>query len=176
MPLAHQRDPDPVHAAEHVLTSFEALFPAPRSGGVYVVEDLQASFWPSYRGDSRDLNSPNTSMGFLKSLTDGLNQREYAHHPEYTPSYTDPTCRRPALLPQPRLRHERRQRRVRPGKRLPERPGLLSGCRSHRTPEYGRLARCDRRHRFDGVESVKKRCPPLWAKSPRIEGSPVTAE
>jgi cephalosporin hydroxylase len=34
---------DGSHRSEHVIASFEALFPHLRDGGVYVVEDLQAS-------------------------------------------------------------------------------------------------------------------------------------
>lgn len=80
---------DGSHVSEHVLTSFRALFPHLRAGGLYVVEDLQTSYWPSYRGDDRDLNSAGTSMGFLKSLADGLNHKEYDHGAGYVPSYTD---------------------------------------------------------------------------------------
>jgi MycE methyltransferase N-terminal len=77
---------DGSHVNEHVLTSFRTLFPLLRAGGIYVIEDLQSSYWPSYGGDNADLNSPATSVGHLKSLVDGLNHREYHSGP---PSYFD---------------------------------------------------------------------------------------
>lgn len=39
---------DGSHVSEHVLTSFRALFPHLRASGLYVVEDLQTSCWPSH--------------------------------------------------------------------------------------------------------------------------------
>lgn len=77
---------DGSHVNEHVLTSFHALFPKLRDGGVYVIEDLQTSYWPSYQGSNRDFDSTRTSVGFLKSLVDGLNHQEYQRG---IPSYTD---------------------------------------------------------------------------------------
>jgi demethylmacrocin O-methyltransferase len=56
--------------------------------GIYAIEDIQTSYWPDMGGTSDDLNSPNTSMSFLKSLTDGLNYAEYLR-PGYAPSYYD---------------------------------------------------------------------------------------
>lgn len=38
--------------------------------GVYVIEDLQTSYWPSFGG------GPLTTMDFLKGLVDGLNWEE----------------------------------------------------------------------------------------------------
>lgn len=80
---------DGSHVNEHVLTSFHALFPYVRPGGLYVIEDLQTSYWPSYGGDSRNLASPSTSIGLLKSLIDGLHHKEYDHAPDPAASYTD---------------------------------------------------------------------------------------
>jgi hypothetical protein len=80
---------DGSHVNEHVLTSFNALFPHVRQGGLYVIEDLQTSYWPAYGGEDQDLASPRTSMGFLKSLVDGLNHKEYEHGEDHGPSYTD---------------------------------------------------------------------------------------
>lgn len=77
---------DGSHVSNHVLTSFQTLFPRLRDGGVYVIEDLQTSYWPSYGGDNTDLDSPHTSVGYLKSLVDGLNHQEYHRN---TPSFTD---------------------------------------------------------------------------------------
>ncbi len=69
---------DGSHLSQDVITSFHALFPRLRPGGLYVVEDLQTSYWPGWGGDRHDLNNPLTSMGLFKSLADGLNRREFA--------------------------------------------------------------------------------------------------
>jgi hypothetical protein len=65
---------DGSHLNEHVQISFHALFPHVRSGGLYVVEDLQTAYWPGWGGDTEA--GPGTSMGMLKSFVDGLNQAE----------------------------------------------------------------------------------------------------
>ncbi|HEX6346575.1 class I SAM-dependent methyltransferase [Umezawaea sp.] len=78
---------DGSHLSQDVITSFRALFPRLRPGGLYVVEDLQTSYWPGWGGDSTDLANPATSMGLLKSLVDGLNHREIDDGRE--PSYSD---------------------------------------------------------------------------------------
>nr|ABL09966.1 O-methyltransferase [Streptomyces echinatus] len=88
--LAAERGPfdivvdDGSHLNEHVLTSFEALFPHLRPGGLYVVEDTQTAYWTGWGGNDRDLNDPTTSMGFVKALVDGLN------HQERTPAQDGP--------------------------------------------------------------------------------------
>lgn len=79
---------DGSHQNEHVLTSFGILFPHLSDGGLYVIEDTQTSYWRRAGGSSDDLNSRSTSMGFLKSLVDGLNHTEY-ELPGYEPTYYD---------------------------------------------------------------------------------------
>ena len=79
---------DGSHVNSHVITSFKALFPFLKDGGIYVIEDTQTSYWPSEGGNSENLNDPATSMNFFKSLTDGLNYREFLR-PGYLPSYFD---------------------------------------------------------------------------------------
>ena len=44
---------DGSHIGEHVCTTFETLFPRMATGGVYVIEDLHTSYWPSYGGEPR---------------------------------------------------------------------------------------------------------------------------
>jgi hypothetical protein len=78
---------DGSHRSEHVIASFEALFPHVRDGGVYVVEDLQTSYWEKFGGSGRP-NAPGTSMTLLQRLTDGLNYAEF-DIPDYEPTYTD---------------------------------------------------------------------------------------
>ncbi|MCG5435258.1 class I SAM-dependent methyltransferase [Micromonospora foliorum] len=68
---------DGSHACADVILAFNALFPALRPGGLYVIEDLQTSYWPSYGGNATNLHDASTSMGFLKQLLDGLNHEEH---------------------------------------------------------------------------------------------------
>jgi hypothetical protein len=83
---------DGSHRSEHVIASFRILFPLLSPNGIYVVEDLQTSYWGPELGEewggSSDLNAPHTSMNFMKSLLDSLNYEEFtlAGH---TPSYLD---------------------------------------------------------------------------------------
>jgi hypothetical protein len=78
---------DGSHENEHVRTSFEALLPHVRDGGLYIVEDLQTAYWPGYGGENRDLTTTTTSIGMLKGLVDGLNHREIT--PAVDSSYRD---------------------------------------------------------------------------------------
>ncbi len=64
---------DGSHMNAHVLASFLALFPLLRDGGLYVVEDLQTSYWRHFGGNWTDLNSGKTGVSFLKDRVDGLN-------------------------------------------------------------------------------------------------------
>lgn len=79
---------DGSHVNEHIITSFKSLFPHLNRGGIYVIEDTQTSYWNFFGGNSEDMNDPKTAMGFFKSLTDGLNHREYLK-PGYKLSYFD---------------------------------------------------------------------------------------
>lgn len=79
---------DGSHRNEHVIETFRILFPLLAAGGIYAVEDTQTSYWPFMGGDSADLASPRTMMGFFKSLADGLNHAEYLR-PGYVPEYND---------------------------------------------------------------------------------------
>ncbi|MCF8262265.1 MAG: class I SAM-dependent methyltransferase [Melioribacteraceae bacterium] len=79
---------DGSHQNEHVINSFKILFPKLKDGGYYIVEDTQTSYWKKFGGDSKNLNNPNTSMGFFKSLTDSLNNKEFLI-PNYEQTYFD---------------------------------------------------------------------------------------
>jgi hypothetical protein len=89
---------DGSHLNEHVIKTFQFLFPHLSSSGIYVVEDTQTSYWPKLGGSSEDFNRLDTTMGFLKSLIDGLNYEEFAgfnregyRHPGYEETYFDKT-------------------------------------------------------------------------------------
>jgi Cephalosporin hydroxylase len=78
---------DGSHRNEDVLLTFQHLFPHLADGGFYVVEDTQTSYWPNHGGDSSGGNNPHTTMGYFKSLTDGLNWEEFRG--DRSPSYLD---------------------------------------------------------------------------------------
>lgn len=84
---------DGSHFNDHVITSFNFLFPLLADNGIYVVEDTQTSYWGSKvqdmdYGGSSDLTAPHTSMNYFKSLIDGLNHEEFTSD-EYVPTYFD---------------------------------------------------------------------------------------
>ena len=60
---------DGSHKAKHQLASFELLFPLLADGGIYICEDLHASYWPDYRGGYR---RKGTFIEFSKQLIDDM--------------------------------------------------------------------------------------------------------
>ena len=48
-----------------------------RTGGLYVVEDTQTSYWPQYDGANPEDKSVQTTCNYFKELTDGLNHAEF---------------------------------------------------------------------------------------------------
>ena len=80
---------DGSHYNFHVIETFKILFPLLSPKGIYVIEDLQTSYWTHEKWDgSNDLTAQHTSMNFLKSLIDGLNYEEFRLD-EYMPTYFD---------------------------------------------------------------------------------------
>lgn len=79
---------DGSHINEHVIETFELLFPKLKDGGIYIIEDVQTSYWEDYGGDSNDLKNPKTMMNYFKNLTDSLNNQEFVI-PGYIQSYYD---------------------------------------------------------------------------------------
>lgn len=77
---------DGSHLPPDVIESFRILFPHLADGGLYVIEDIQTSYWPDWQG-SLDVDDPHTSMALVKRLLDGLNHEELL--PPHEPSYTD---------------------------------------------------------------------------------------
>ncbi len=64
------------HKMIEQLTSFNVLFPSLNNGGVYIVEDLCTSYWPTWSGG---LGKKNTFVEFLKSLVDKINMWSARH-------------------------------------------------------------------------------------------------
>lgn len=63
---------DGSHVSSDQIATFEHLFPRLADGGVYVCEDLHASYWPWFGGAP---GKPGTFVEYLKGLIDVL------HHP-----------------------------------------------------------------------------------------------
>ena len=79
---------DGSHINEHVIKSFEFLFPKLKIGGIYVVEDTQTSYWEEYGGSSTNFNQQGTIYNYFKSLIDSLNNVEFIVK-DYQQSYFD---------------------------------------------------------------------------------------
>lgn len=62
---------DGSHVSAHIILSFETLFPFLKQGGLYIVEDVGTSYWPT-SGGSRNLDEPWTTMNYFKRAADGL--------------------------------------------------------------------------------------------------------
>lgn len=75
---------DGSHVPSHIITSLETLFPYLVSGGTYVIEDTQTSYWPQYQA-----GSPITTMAYLQDLCDGLNWPEHRREPSYLDSHIE---------------------------------------------------------------------------------------
>lgn len=65
---------DGSHRSLDIIRSFVHTFPLLASGGLYVVEDLHASYWLEYEGG---LYHPYSAMTFLKRLADVLNHEHW---------------------------------------------------------------------------------------------------
>ena len=77
---------DGSHINEHILTSFNTLFPHLRPGGFYVIEDLATTYWPGFGGAEGPVSPPHTSIGMLKSLLDHLHYQERPGDPGDPPA------------------------------------------------------------------------------------------
>lgn len=75
---------DGSHQNEHQIFTFYQLFDSLRDGGVYVIEDVQTSFWPgevaTFQWDGRHISDPEfhrTCYGEFLELAKYLNQAEF---------------------------------------------------------------------------------------------------
>ncbi len=78
---------DGSHINEHVITSFEILFPLLKDDGLYIIEDTQTSYWEKF-GGSMDKRDQTNMMNYFKEKIDGLNHVEFIE-PGFIPGYTD---------------------------------------------------------------------------------------
>lgn len=65
---------DGSHQSRDIIRSFAHIFPRLAEGGLYVIEDLHASYWQQYEGG---LFYPYSSMSFLKRLADVINYEHW---------------------------------------------------------------------------------------------------
>jgi hypothetical protein len=61
---------DGSHISKDIIRSFLIFFPQLNPGGLYVIEDLHASYWSDWQGG---ISHPESSMQFLKLLADIVN-------------------------------------------------------------------------------------------------------
>ena len=76
---------DGSHVNEHVIVSFQTLFPLLADNGIYAIEDLHTAYLPNF-GGSHDLDCQSTSIAMCKRLIDGLNWEQI---PDHEPSCFD---------------------------------------------------------------------------------------
>ncbi|SDC84176.1 Cephalosporin hydroxylase [Algoriphagus faecimaris] len=79
---------DGSHINEHIIKSFEILFPKLKDGGIYVIEDVQTSYWPEYGGNPENPDNFTTAVGYFKKFIHGLNHAEFPDS-KYEPNYFD---------------------------------------------------------------------------------------
>jgi hypothetical protein len=61
---------DGSHVSQDIIRSFLIFFPQLKPGGIFVIEDLHASYWSDWQGG---ISHPESSMQFLKLLADIVN-------------------------------------------------------------------------------------------------------
>ncbi|MFD2909778.1 CmcI family methyltransferase [Flavobacterium ardleyense] len=79
---------DGSHINNHVIETFEFLFPRLKVGGYYVIEDTQTSYWQDYGGTSEDFSRAGTIYKYFKDKIDCLNAEEFIIK-DYKKSYFD---------------------------------------------------------------------------------------
>jgi len=77
---------DGSHIPEHQLLTFNTLFPKLENGGVYIIEDIETSYWTKdglYGYDTRyGLGHPKSIIEIFKKSIDGINHR-YLLNPDF---------------------------------------------------------------------------------------------
>ena len=79
---------DGSHMNDHVIKTFEILFPKLKLVGIYVIEDTQTSYWEDYGGESININNKVTIYSYFKKLVDSMNNEEFLIN-DYHKSYYD---------------------------------------------------------------------------------------
>jgi demethylmacrocin O-methyltransferase len=68
---------DGSHIQSHIIASFETLFPLMSSGGIYVIEDTQTSYWPKFEGSTSDMHRVPSAMNYFINRVHQVNQSEW---------------------------------------------------------------------------------------------------
>ena len=68
---------DGSHVQSHIIASFEALFPLMPTGGIYVIEDTQTSYWPKFEGSTEEMESIPSAMNYFIKRVHGINRSEW---------------------------------------------------------------------------------------------------
>ncbi|MEV0569495.1 hypothetical protein [Dactylosporangium sp. NPDC050588] len=82
---------DGSHFNSDQIKSFEFLFPRLAADGLYVIEDMETSYWPGFGGSSTEFSSPSTGVGYLKDMVDGMNYEAMTSDATYRRRPTDRT-------------------------------------------------------------------------------------
>ncbi len=73
---------DGSHQCRHQLYSFEVLFPRLKPNGIYIIEDVETSYWPDYGGHPTRHNI-NTCLGYFMDMIHKLNYRTNGRPADY---------------------------------------------------------------------------------------------
>jgi len=66
------------HLTRDQIESFRILWPFVKDGGVYIVEDVQTSYWPAYGGGNvGSMTYYGSCVSFFKSILDSVNLPEF---------------------------------------------------------------------------------------------------
>ena len=79
---------DGSHIGEHIVKSFETLFPYLETNGVYVIEDTQTAYKGKSMNSQKDLDNDFNTVNYFKKFVHGLSYREFSGK-TYNPSYWD---------------------------------------------------------------------------------------
>jgi hypothetical protein len=67
---------DGSHINYEVINTFKEIFPNLKSGGIYVIEDVETSYWNEHGyGGNPDINAKGTTMDFFLKLTHQVNHQ-----------------------------------------------------------------------------------------------------
>ncbi len=68
---------DGSHMQSHIITSFENLFPYVNTGGIYVIEDTQTSYWPRFEGSTSEMQHVPSAMNYFIQRVHTVNRNEW---------------------------------------------------------------------------------------------------
>lgn len=67
---------DGSHRSDDIIKTFLMYFPILKDGGIFIIEDLHASYWSDWDGG---LMHPHSSMSFLKLIADTINTEHWCN-------------------------------------------------------------------------------------------------